>query len=420
MDKNTLKIQLVAMHKDILICCLLVIVTLPVYWQVTGHEFLNFDDDVYVTENEHVLDGLNKGNIAWAFSFDKRGTYWHPLTWLSHMLDSHLFGLNSSLHHLTNLLFHIANTLLLFFVLSRMTGALWRSAFVAALFALHPVNVDSVAWLAERKNLLSTFFWMLTMLTYIYYAARPGVLRYLLTILFFTLGLLAKPMLVTLPFVLILMDWWPLGRLRLMGKKASGTNESRFVEYGPSRLIIEKLPLLVLSIFSIVVSSLSLQKASVILATKYVPMDLRIANAIVSYVKYIGKMVWPHDLAVYYPFPSKMFPLWQMTGAVLLLVLVSVFALYLWRRRSYFTVSRNLGACYRHYTGRAVALHGRPLDIRPVYRSFYYHRLGYPRAAVTMAIQNDRTLDIISCCYYNPHGNHMGTARILEKQYYPV
>ena len=193
------------------VCILLTALTLIVYWQVGRFEFIGFDDGLYVSDNPNVKSGLTSGSIAWSFSFeDKDKTYWHPLTWLSHMLDVELFGLQAGPHHLTNVALHVVNTLLLFFVLARLTDAPWRSALVAALFAVHPINVESVAWVAARKNLLSTTLWMLTTSVYIYYAKNPGMARYLTLTLVFLLGLLAKPMLVTLPCTLLLLDFWPL------------------------------------------------------------------------------------------------------------------------------------------------------------------------------------------------------------------
>ena len=322
--KNTHKETFFNRRRDILVCLFLVIMTLAVYWQVGNHEFVNFDDSAYVTENYHVQRGLTLENINWAFSFaDKEKTYWHPLTWLSHMLDCQLYGLSPGMHHLTNLVLHIVSTLLLFLVFYRMTGALWRSAFIAALFALHPLNVDSVAWVAERKNLLSTFFWMLTMLAYVRYTERPGLYRYLLVFLVFALGLLAKPMLVTLPFVLLLLDYWPLGRLRFGQSGGEGTPAFR--------LILEKVPLLALSVVSISLSFLSVHGIGVAVSMESVPMKLRIANALVSYVKYIGHMIWPQNLAVLYPYPG-MVPMWQTIGALLLLICISVLVIRMMRR----------------------------------------------------------------------------------------
>jgi hypothetical protein len=233
---------------NFLICLLLVLATLIVFWQVKNHAFITYDDDEYVTQNTYVQKGLTSNGVRWAFSFNDV-SYWHPLTWLSHMLDVELYGMDAGGHHLTSVLFHMANCILLFLVLNRMTGAAWCSGFVAMLFAIHPINVESVAWVAERKSVLSTFFWMLSMYAYIRYVEQPGALRYLWILLFFILGLMAKPMLVTLPFVLLLLDFWPLGRMTFnMNRTADGqkhedgaslTFQTRF----PRRLIFEKLPI---------------------------------------------------------------------------------------------------------------------------------------------------------------------------------
>ena len=206
----------------IAICIFMVVATCAVYWQILDHEFLNYDDNKYVTKNLNVQAGLTSESIKWAFT-TFHFQQWHPVTWLSHMLDYQLYGSHPKGHLLTNLLIHIANVLLLFIVLLRTTRALWQSGFVAAMFALHPFNGESVAWVAERKNVLSTFFWLLTMWAYAHYVEKPGVKRYGLVALFFALGLMSKPMLVTLPFVLLMMDYWPLGRLKFAQEK--GHNE---------------------------------------------------------------------------------------------------------------------------------------------------------------------------------------------------
>ena len=207
-------------RRELSICLFLIIVTLAVFWSVKDHDFINYDDDEYVIENIHVHSGLTMKSTVWAFT-TFHASNWHPLTWISHMLDVQFYGLKPGGHHITNLVFHIINTLLLFLVLHRMTKALWQCAFVAAVFALHPLHVESVAWVAERKDVISAFFWMLTMGAYVYYVESPGLQRYLLAISFFALGLMAKPMLVTLPLVLLLLDYWPLRRLQL---EASGTS----------------------------------------------------------------------------------------------------------------------------------------------------------------------------------------------------
>jgi tetratricopeptide (TPR) repeat protein len=328
------------------VCIVLTIAILAVYWQVKDHAFINLDDNLYVTENPHVQAGLTIENLKWAFTTTQL-PYWHPVTWLSHMLDVQIFGLKAGGHHLVNVFFHIANTLLLLLVLQRMTKTLWRSAFVAALFALHPLHVESVAWVAERKDVLSTLFWILTMGAYAYYRESPGYRRYLLVIVAFTLGLMSKPMLVTLPFVLLLLDFWPLGRLQpakdagkdsrhaahpedLVRKKRKGavvsaakTTEREEWPITPLRwtvlrpLLLEKAPFLALAAFSSVITIINQQMAMASLQA--LPVDTRIANALVSYVKYIGMMIWPLDLAVFYPHPYKQ-PAWLVLGAFIALV----------------------------------------------------------------------------------------------------
>ena len=266
------------------VCLLLALVTIAAYWQLSACDFVGFDDYVQLVDNPYLHEGITGKTIAWAFSFES-STYWHPLTWLSHMLGFQIFGFNPGMQHLINLFFHIANTLLLFFVLKRMTGALWQSAFVAGLFALHPLNVESVAWVTERKNVLSTFFWMLTMLAYVRYTARPGVLRYLAVLAALALGLMAKPMLVTMPFVLLLLDYWPLERFRLdrqagnISPETGTFDNSGYQPWPGSRLVLEKIPLLVLAAVSISLSALSVQNLDTTILTGSVPMKLKIANA---------------------------------------------------------------------------------------------------------------------------------------------
>jgi Flp pilus assembly protein TadD len=319
---------------------LLIAAILLVFWQLTSYDFVNLDDDMYITENPYVRAGLSSEGIIWSFGFTEDSPYWHPLTWLSHMLDCQLFGLEPGMHHLSNLILHLVNSLLLLLILNRMTGSAWKSSLVAALFALHPINVESVAWVAERKSLLSTLFWMLTMLTYFHYSRRPTLFRYLAVFFVFALGLMAKPMLVTMPFVLLLMDYWPLGRLRL-GRLAGDSSEktvkslmSGFQGKPGFHLVLEKVPLLALSMLLIYVVSLSVQHSGIVIPTKSVPMKLRIANALVSYVGYIAKMIWPHNLAVFYPYPTVL-PIWQTVGAGCLLVCITALIFRVWRKRPY-------------------------------------------------------------------------------------
>jgi tetratricopeptide (TPR) repeat protein len=309
----------------------LALTTLAAYWQVRNCDFVNFDDQTYVTANKYVNTGISWENVRWAFTAGKLG-YWHPLTWLSHMLDCRLFGLRPGWHHLSNLLLHVANTLLLFGLFKRMTGAVWRSAFVAAVFALHPVNVESVAWVAERKNVLSTLFWFLTLWGYASYVRRGGAWRYLVTLLLFVLGLLSKPMLVTLPFVMLVLDYWPLGRLGFggEGRRVKGGEWTAQI-FG---LVREKVPFFVLSGVSVYLSFLSVRHLWTRITTDLVPMKLRIGQALVSYVSYIGKIILPRGLAVYYPYPESV-PLWQSVAALLSLVFATLVLIWVLRRRRY-------------------------------------------------------------------------------------
>ena len=335
-DKKTNKLR-----PDILVCLFLVIAIFVVYWQVRNHTLVNFDDGSYILNNPHIRAGLNFKGIAWAFSFPGYD-YWHPMTWLSHMLECHFYGLKFGMHHQVSLILHILNSILLFLVFRKMTGAIWRSAFVAAMFALHPMNVESVAWLAERKNVLSTFFWLLTMLTYIHYSKRPSVFRYLPILFVYTLDLMSKPMVATLPFALLLLDYWPLCRINLAhsgsnNQKTPKSNNTEFQRSSTFHLALEKIPLLILSAISIFLSSLAVQRLGTVISTATVPMSLRIKNALVSYISYIVKMIWPHNLAVYYPFPQTL-PLWQVTGAGLLLICISFLVFRAARSKPYLAV----------------------------------------------------------------------------------
>lgn len=297
------------------------------YWQVHGHEFVDLDDPVYVTDNQNIQRGITLAALRWAFSFDPL-SYWHPLTWVSHMLDYQFFGLDPGPHHLSNLVIHIANALLLFLAMHRMTAAWWQSFFVVALFAVHPLNVESVAWVASRKNVLSTFFGILTIWVYAGYARKPGTTRYLVLCITMTLGLLAKPMLVTLPFLLLLMDYWPLSRWK-SGFQTHLEGPGSFPTYRASRLIYEKIPLLVLSAAVIGVSYASSDAMRIVTSFESVPLHLRIGNAVISYLTYIQKMVLPLDLAVFYPFP-KAIPIWQVMTCGL--ALIGITALVVWAR----------------------------------------------------------------------------------------
>ena len=304
----------------------LAVLTAALYGQVLNHDFIKYDDTGYVTENPVVQGGLTWKGFLWAFTTLSMAN-WHPLTWLSHMLDVELFGMKPGLHHLVSVLFHILNTSLLFLVLRQMTGALWRSAFVAALFALHPLHVESVAWVSERKDVLSTLFWLLTLWAYARYTKNPGLPKYWPVLLFFALGLLAKPMLVTLPLVLLLMDYWPLGRLRWQqappaaplpssatpvkqGKKRKKPLREQkkpplSVDAGKWRVVLpllyEKLPLFALSAASSVITIHAQQKGGAVAPMDLFPLPDRLATAITAYVAYLWKMLWPSGLSIFYP-----------------------------------------------------------------------------------------------------------------------
>jgi protein O-mannosyl-transferase len=328
--------------KILVVYVALMVATLLAFWGVTGADFIHFDDRTYVAENSHIQGGITLDDFKWAFT-TFHAANWHPVTWISHMLDVQFFGLNPHAHHGVNLLFHLANTALLFFVLHRMTKALWRSAFVAALFALHPLHVESVAWVAERKDLLSTFFLLLTLCTYALYTERRRTSRYLAVLLSYGLGLLAKPMLVTLPFVLVLLDYWPLGRFEskpgkflLPDRQKSGkkhTKKAAPPEEQPEswraalgRLLLEKIPLFVLALVSSVVTFLAQRQGGAVQPIENLSLSLRIENALISYCVYIGKMLWPTHLAFFYPY-QKSWAVWQVSGAVLFLLAITALVL---------------------------------------------------------------------------------------------
>ena len=266
-----------------------------------------FDDGPYVLQNEHVNSGVAVSSIVWSLT-GVHGANWHPLTWMSHMVDFSIYHPHPAGHHATNLIFHIANVLLLFLVLNRMTRSLWKSAFVAALFAIHPLHIESVAWVTERKDVLSTFFFLLTILAYVHYVDKPGLGRYILIVAAFALGLMSKPMLVTLPFVLLLLDYWPLSRMKSGG-----------LRWG---LVWEKAPLFALSAASCVITYFAQREQGAVMATTVFPFGLRVENALVSYAAYMWKMVWPARLAVFYPHPFR-YPAWEIIVAVLVLAGIS-------------------------------------------------------------------------------------------------
>jgi protein O-mannosyl-transferase len=307
----------------------LAIVTLAVFWQVTRYDFVSLDDGVYVTENRVIQSGITLDGFRWAFS-TAYAEFWHPLTWISLMFDYQLYGLNAGWYHLINLILHMMSVLLLFWLFNRMTGALWSSAFVAALFALHPLHVQSVAWIAERKDVLSAFFWMLTLCLYVYYTEKPVIRRYLLVLFFFVCGLMSKPMVVTLPMVMILLDYWPLGRLQFNNQKLSETKIAGII---PLWQLREKMPFFIVSaVFSIIAFYAQYKPLA-----KNLPIGSRIANALVSLMIYLEKTFWPHDLAVSYSYLGQ-FPAWQVLGAASLILVISVAVIAAAKRLPYLFV----------------------------------------------------------------------------------
>jgi tetratricopeptide (TPR) repeat protein len=321
---------------------LLVVVTVIVYGQVLFFDFVNYDDPYLIYRNPAVGSGLSLRGLLWASSTTFY-EYWHPVTWLSHMLDWELFGPRAGLHHLVSLVFHAANTLLLFKVLRLMTGSFARSALVAGLFALHPLHVESVAWLSERKDLLSAFFWLLTIWAYVRYTMEPETDAadrrrfYRMALIFLALGLMSKPMLVTTPFVLLLLDLWPLGRLGLLRPKNfdSSNAETRIVPI--KRLLSEKLPFFALVLISSVITYLGVRAANNLVSSEAFPWSLRLANTPISYVRYLWKTISPANLAVFYPMPAQ-WELWSVIAAAVVLAGVSLFAVLRTRTAPYLLV----------------------------------------------------------------------------------
>ena len=318
-------------------CGLLAVATLAIYSRVVRNPFIAFDDETYVTRNIHVQSGVSWKTVSWSLTSTQQSN-WHPLTWLSHALDCQLYGMNPAGHHFTSLFIHTLNVLLLFLLLLKVTGCRWRSLLVAALFAVHPLNVESVAWVAERKNVLSTFFFFFALGAYGWYALKPGIKRYLVVAALFVLGLAAKPMVITLPFILLLLDFWPLQRVQnwrrsslpLAGK--SGKQQTKRESFATpltfpalplSRLLLEKLPLLLFSAGSAVITVIA-QRTSAIRSLTQIPLDDRLENALYSYALYIWKAVWPTRLALYYPHPTDTLSVWQLALAALFLLAVSV------------------------------------------------------------------------------------------------
>jgi tetratricopeptide (TPR) repeat protein len=306
----------------------LAVITLAVYMQVGNHQFLNYDDKDYVTSNRHVADGISVDAVLWAFTSVKAGN-WHPVTWLSHMADVQFYGMNPRGHHLSNVVIHTASSLLLLFLLLRLSGSLWKSTFVAALFALHPLHVESVAWVAERKDVLSAFFGFLTILIYSEYVAKRTAVLYILTLLTFVFALMSKAMLVTLPAIMLLMDLLLFDRCHHENHEQ---NTDRIIT-----LVKEKIPFFACSIISSIITVYAQHMSGATKSLDEFAILLRIENALVAYVKYMLKVLWPQDLAVLYPI-SHSIPLWQVIGSLLILLLFSVTAIRAGRNHPFFSL----------------------------------------------------------------------------------
>ena len=295
---------------------LLFTVVLAVYSPVTRNGFLNYDDDAYLTNNPHVRAGLTWTTVKWAFTTYDAANY-HPLTWLSHALDCQLFGLNAAAHHEVNVLLHALNAVLFFLLLQYATGFRWRSLFAAALFALHPINVESVAWASERKNVLSMLFFLLALHAYVWYTRRPTLRRYGLIVFLFALALLSKPQVITFPFLLLLLDYWPLDRI---GSAASHYAPDAMPAQAPPKfsmgwLFLEKIPLILLSVASAIITMKAQHAGGAIQSlAQYSPL-LRVETALIAYVRYLGKAFWPSNLVALYPHPTSLYSAWQVGAA---------------------------------------------------------------------------------------------------------
>ena len=317
-----------SIHSSLVRSLTLFLGTLILYFPTLNSAFVNYDDPAYVTANAHVLQGLSRSNIAWAFTAATEAN-WHPLTWISHMADVQLFGTTPRGHHAVNVLFHALNVVLLFFVLRKATGCVSRSAVVAALFAVHPLNVECVAWVAERKSVLSMFFLLLALAAYGWYASKRSLGRYALLLALFALGLAAKPMVVTLPILLLLWDYWPLQRSTAPDSKEPSERPTLF------QLVIEKIPLLAMSAASSWITLYAQRTGGALGSTELLPLGLRIENAIYSYIAYVAKGIWPTSLAVFYPHPESSLATWKVVAAALILVAITALTWLHRARRRY-------------------------------------------------------------------------------------
>ncbi len=309
--------------RSIGVCLVLVMLVAVVYAQLGSHQFIHFDDDEYIYNNPHVATGLSAANVAWAMTA-YHSNNWHPLTWISHMVDVQLFGLNPGPHHLMTVALHAANAILLFVLLLRLTGGLWRSAIVAAVFAVHPLHVESVAWASERKDVLSTLLGLLTLHAYTAYARRPRAAGYVAVLVLFALGIMAKPMLVTLPFVLLLLDYWPLRRF---GQAAGETRRAPATPL--QRLVVEKLPMLAIVVASSALTLAAQSRGGVVRSLEELSVTMRLANAIASYARYAGKILVPLTQAFYYPYPEHP----PVLAALLSVIVIAVVSWWCWRHR---------------------------------------------------------------------------------------
>ena len=308
-----------------LIIIFLIVASCVAFGRVAGNDFVNFDDDYYITENNQIKSGINAASIKWAFT-SLAVSNWHPLTWISHTLDWSLFGANASGHHLVSLLLHIGAVIFLFLFLNKTTNNIWPAAFAAAFFALHPLRVESVAWVSERKDVLSMFFGMASLYAYAFYAESSKLYKYLLCLILFALALMSKPMLVSLPFVLMLLDYWPLGRWQ---KAVSVPIKDRY-QY-VCRLLLEKAPFILLAIASIIVTFWAQDKGNSIITVESLNFYQRLSNAIVSYVAYLGRIFWPADLAIFYPYQFSP-PQWKILASALILIVIMITVLYYIRK----------------------------------------------------------------------------------------
>jgi protein O-mannosyl-transferase len=364
------KINISPDRQKLIVYLVLTVVTFAVFWQVNQYDFISYDDNIYVTTNSHIQSGITLDGFLWAFS-TRYADLWNPLVWLSFMFDYQLHGLNAGGYHLTNIILHVMSALLLFWLFNRMTGAIWRSAFVAALFALHPLHVESVTWVSERKDVLSGFFWMLTLCLYVYYTEKPLIRRYLLVLLCFACALMSKPMVITLPIVMILLDYWPLDRLQSRkivtnmpevmsvstnkGKKKNKLkteaikknispprvqklSEPRIAGIIPLWQLWEKIPFFILSVVIAIITLYNPNTHDMSdtphLYAQQFPFISRLANAPLALVTYLEKTFWPHDMAIFYPFSDQIF-LWQVLGASLLILVISVAVIVMMKRLPY-------------------------------------------------------------------------------------